>query len=116
MSPEQARGRPVDRRTDIWAFGVLLFEMLTGARLFAGETVSDTLAAVLKTDPDWARLPAGTPPSLERLARRCLERDPRARCATSARRASRSSDPPWPTRRRPAAGLVVPSRTRCPGR
>jgi serine/threonine-protein kinase len=79
MSPEQARGRPVDRRTDIWAFGVLLFEMLTGARLFAGETVSDTLAAVLKTDPDWARLPAVTPPSLERLARRCLERDPRAR-------------------------------------
>jgi Tol biopolymer transport system component len=79
MSPEQARGRPVDRRADIWAFGVLLFEMLTGARLFAGETVSDTLAAVLKSDPDWTLLPKGTPPSLERLLRRCLERDTRTR-------------------------------------
>ena len=79
MSPEQARGRPVDRRTDIWAFGVLLFEMLTGTRLFAGETVSDTLAAVLKSDPDWALLPKGTPPALERLLRRCLERDARTR-------------------------------------
>ena len=79
MSPEQARGRPVDRRTDIWAFGVLLFEMLTGTRLFAGETVSDTLAAVLKSDPDWALLPKGTPPVLERLLRRCLERDTRTR-------------------------------------
>ncbi len=79
MSPEQARGRPVDRRTDIWAFGVLLFEMLTGTRLFAGETVSDTLAAVLKSDPDWALLPKGTPPALERLLRRCLERDTRTR-------------------------------------
>ena len=79
MSPEQARGRPVDRRADIWAFGVLLFEMLTGTRLFAGETVSDTLAAVLKSDPDWTLLPKGTPPALERLLRRCLERDARAR-------------------------------------
>jgi serine/threonine-protein kinase len=79
MSPEQARGKPVDRRADIWAFGVVLFEMLTGTRLFAGETVSDTLAAVLKSDPDWALLPKGTPPSLEGLLRRCLERDTRTR-------------------------------------
>ena len=58
MSPEQARGKPVDKRTDIWALGVVLFEMLTGTRLFHGETMSDTLAAVLKTEPDWTELPA----------------------------------------------------------
>ena len=79
MSPEQARGKPVDRRADIWSFGVVLFEMLTGARLFAGETVSDTLAAVLKTDPDWNLLPKDTPPTIKRLLRRCLERDARRR-------------------------------------
>jgi serine/threonine-protein kinase len=79
MSPEQARGRPVDKRTDIWAFGVVLFEMLTGRRLFDGETVSDVLAAVLKGDPDWALLPSGTQPDVARLLRRCLERDPRTR-------------------------------------
>ncbi len=79
MSPEQARGKPVDRRADIWAFGVLLHEMLTGRRLFSGETVSDTLAEVLKTDPDLAALPHGTPPAVERLLRRCLVRDPRHR-------------------------------------
>jgi eukaryotic-like serine/threonine-protein kinase len=59
MSPEQARGMPVDKRSDIWAFGVVLFEMLAGRQSFGGETVSDTLAAVLKSDPDWAALPAG---------------------------------------------------------
>ncbi|MCM2257765.1 MAG: protein kinase, partial [Vicinamibacteria bacterium] len=79
MSPEQARGKAVDRRADIWAFGVVLFEMLTGDRLFQGETVSDTLAAVLKTDPDWARLPADLPPAVLRLLKRCLERDPKQR-------------------------------------
>jgi Tol biopolymer transport system component/tRNA A-37 threonylcarbamoyl transferase component Bud32 len=79
MSPEQARGQAVDRRADIWAFGVILYEMLTGSRLFTGETVSDTLAAVLKTDPDWERLPGDTPPALRRLLRRCLRRDPRER-------------------------------------
>jgi len=79
MSPEQARGKPVDRRADIWAFGVVLFEMLTGTRLFAGETVSDTLAAVLMNDPDWALLPKDTPPSALRLLHRCLERDTRTR-------------------------------------
>jgi serine/threonine-protein kinase len=79
MSPEQARGKAVDKRADIWSFGVVLFEMLAGRRLFAGETVSDTLAAVLKTDPDWALLPSGTPPSVRALLQRCLDRDPRTR-------------------------------------
>jgi len=79
MSPEQARGKKVDRRTDIWAFGVVLWEMLTGRRLFEGETVSDVLAAVLRADPDWKALPAGTPRALRRLLERCLARDPRSR-------------------------------------
>jgi len=79
MSPEQARGRPVDRRADVWAFGAFLFEMLTGERAFGGETVSDTLAAILTRDPDWSRLPAGTPPRVAELLRRCLDRDPRRR-------------------------------------
>jgi Tol biopolymer transport system component len=79
MSPEQARGKPVDKRADIWAFGVVLFEMLTGKRLFQGETVSDTLAAVLKTDPDWSLLTAETPARIRALLRRCLTRDPRLR-------------------------------------
>ena len=79
MSPEQARGKRVDRRADIWAFGVVLFEMLTGRRLFQGETVTDTLAAVLKTDPDWRLLPAETPGRVRELLGRCLDRDPRQR-------------------------------------
>jgi Tol biopolymer transport system component len=79
MSPEQARGKAVDKRADIWAFGVLLYEMLAGRQLFAGETVSDVLAAVLTREPDWGALPATTPPGLRRLLRRCLERDPRRR-------------------------------------
>jgi Tol biopolymer transport system component/aminoglycoside phosphotransferase (APT) family kinase protein len=79
MSPEQARGKPVDRRADIWAFGVVVYEMLTGRRLFGGETVSDVLAAVLTREPDWTALPAGTPPTVRRLLGRCLDRDPRRR-------------------------------------
>ena len=76
MSPEQARGKPVDKRADIWSFGVVVFEMLSGGRLFDGETVSDTLAGVLKADLDWKALPAATPAGVRRLLRRCLERDP----------------------------------------
>jgi Tol biopolymer transport system component len=79
MSPEQARGRPVDRRADIWAFGVVVFELLTGARLFEGDTVSDTVAAVLRQDIPWDRLPPATPARLTRLLRHCLDRDPRNR-------------------------------------
>jgi serine/threonine-protein kinase len=79
MAPEQARGRAVDKRADIWAFGVVLWEMLTGQRLFVGETVSDVLAGVLKTEVDFAALPAEAPPAVRRLLRRCLERDPRNR-------------------------------------
>ena len=79
MSPEQARGKPVDKRTDIWAFGCVLYEMLTGSRAFSGETPSDTIVAVLERQPDWSRLPASTPPGVLRVLRRCLEKDPRHR-------------------------------------
>ena len=79
MSPEQARGGAVDKRADIWAFGVVLFEMLSGRSLFAADTVSDTLAGVLKTEVDFAALPAATPPALRQLLRRCLERNPKNR-------------------------------------
>jgi Tol biopolymer transport system component len=79
MSPEQARGRSVDKRADIWAFGAVLYEMLTGRKAFEGETVSDTLAAVLRADVDWTALPRETPPSVRRVLRRCLDRDLRTR-------------------------------------
>jgi hypothetical protein len=79
MSPEQARGKAVDKRADIWAFGVVLYEMLTGRRLFEGESVTDVLAAVVTRVPDWNALPDSTPPGVLRLLRRCLERDPRKR-------------------------------------
>jgi len=81
MAPEQARGKVVDKRADIWAFGVVLFEMLTGRRLFAGEEVSDTLALVLTREPDWSSLPAATPRPIVRLLRRCLVRDRAKRLA-----------------------------------
>jgi serine/threonine protein kinase/sugar lactone lactonase YvrE len=79
MAPEQARGKSVDRRADVWAFGVVLYEMLTGGRLFAGETVSDTIAAILTQTPAFERLPATTPSSVRRLLERCLDRDPKQR-------------------------------------
>lgn len=79
MSPEQARGYEVDRRTDIWAYGVILFEMLTGEKLFAGETASDTMAAILRQEPDFDQLPESTPPTLVHVIRRCLEKDPQKR-------------------------------------
>ena len=79
MSPEQARGKPVDKRSDIWAFGCVLYEMLTGTRAFEGETISDTLAAILTRDPDWSRLPPTAPAHLVRLMRECITRDSRLR-------------------------------------
>jgi len=79
MSPEQARGQSVDKRTDIWAFGCVLYEMLTGHAAFPGETVSDTIAAILEREPDWAALPATTPAMVARLLKRGLEKDPKRR-------------------------------------
>ena len=76
MSPEQARGKPVDARTDIWAFGCVLYEMLTGRATFAGETLADTLAAIIERDPEWKTLPVSTPPAILHLLRRCLDKDP----------------------------------------
>jgi eukaryotic-like serine/threonine-protein kinase len=79
MSPEQARGLPVDKRTDVWAFGCVCFEMLVAKRAFDGATFSDTIAAVLAHEPAWSLLPSATPPSVRRLLHRCLDKDPRRR-------------------------------------
>ena len=79
MSPEQARGKTVDKRTDIWAFGCVLYEMLTGRRAFAGGTVSDIIARILERDPDWQLLPKRTPANVCRLLQRCFEKDPKRR-------------------------------------
>jgi eukaryotic-like serine/threonine-protein kinase len=79
MSPEQARGRPVDARTDIWAFGCVLYETLAGRRAFTGEDVNGTLAAVILREPDWTALPPETPASIRRLLARCLRKDPKQR-------------------------------------
>ena len=83
MSPEQARGQPVDKRTDIWSFGCVLFEMLAGRTAFGRDTVTDTLAAILHTDPDWGALPPLTPPSLRRLLQRALAKDHKERLRDS---------------------------------
>src|SRR4029434_333833 len=79
MSPEQAKGRAADKRSDVWAFGCVLYEMLTGKRAFEGEDVSDTLAAVLRGEPDWAAVPDNVSASISLIVRRCLERDRRKR-------------------------------------
>ena len=113
MSPEQARGWEVDRRTDVWSFGCILFEMLAGARAFAATTHADTIAAVLEREIDWNALPASTPSSIVRLLRRCLARDPKRRLRDigdahleledaarepASDRAIRVDDPRWKTR------------------
>ena len=79
MSPEQARGNAVDKRTDIWAFGCVLFEMLVGQPAFAGATVTDTLAAIIEREPPWTMLPEATPATVRRVLQRCLEKDPKRR-------------------------------------
>src|SRR5262252_4570630 len=79
MAPEQARGKTVDRRADIWSFGVVVFEMLTGRRAFGGDGVSHTLALVMTQEPEWAAVPSSTPPALRGLLRRCLDKDPKRR-------------------------------------
>ncbi|MGH7856519.1 MAG: protein kinase domain-containing protein, partial [Candidatus Binatia bacterium] len=79
MAPEQAKGFAIDKRADIWAFGVVLYEMLVGGSLFAGDSVGDTLAAVIRAEIDLGRVPAETPASIRSLLRRCLERNPKNR-------------------------------------
>jgi serine/threonine-protein kinase len=79
MSPEQARGKAIDKRADIWAFGCVLFELLTGKKAFSGETVSDTLASIIKPNPEWDLLPTETPPAIRELLERCLEKDSKRR-------------------------------------
>ena len=84
MSPEQAKGRPADKRGDIWAFGCVLYEMLTGSRAFPGDDITDTLANVLKTEPDLAALPSTVPSAVTSVIRRCLQKDRTRRLVTSA--------------------------------
>jgi serine/threonine protein kinase len=84
MSPEQAKGKAVDKRTDIWAFGCVLYEMLTGHRAFGGEDLTDTLAAIVRGEPDWAALPPNTPPPIRQLMEGCLQKDRKARVADVA--------------------------------
>jgi len=84
MAPEQARGKPADKRSDVWAFGCVLYEMLTGARAFEGDDIADTLANVMKVEPDWSRLPHSLPPAITVLLRRCLAKDARQRCGDMA--------------------------------
>jgi serine/threonine protein kinase len=84
MSPEQAKGKSVDKRADIWAFGCIFYECLTGKKAFEGETVTEMLAAILKSEPDWQALPAATPPSIRLVLRRCLEKDVHRRFQNAA--------------------------------
>ena len=118
MSPEQAQGQPTDRRTDVWAFGCVLFEMLSGKRAFTGDTASATLEQVLTTDPDWTALPEPLAPSIARLLRRCLQKDRRQRLADIAdarleideaanQRVETTRSPAWSLRSVALGALVV---------
>jgi serine/threonine protein kinase len=112
MSPEQARGQVVDKRTDMWAFGCVLYEMLTRQRAFGGDSPTDVLTAVVATEPDWTRLPAETPAAIRTLLRRCLEKN-RARRLDSATAARLEIDDALVT---PAAQTLVDSeRIQWPG-
>jgi len=113
MAPEQARGKAVDRRADIWAFGVILYEMLTGERLYAGETVTDIIAALVTRDPDWSKLPADTPVTVRRLLQRCLQKDPRKRLRDIGDAALELSESPADDSAvRPAPAIARPRRGR----
>jgi serine/threonine-protein kinase len=101
MSPEQARGKSVDRRTDIWAFGAVLFEALSGRKAFAAETVTDTLAAVVRGEPDLAALPGATPARVRDLVSRCLRKDANGESSTSETCGSRSRKPARPNNQSP---------------
>jgi eukaryotic-like serine/threonine-protein kinase len=115
MSPEQALGKSVDRRADIWAFGCVLYEMLTGRMAFRGEAVTDTLAAVIRADPDWSVLPTSTPHAVRALVRRCLHKDPRqrlqaigeARIQCEEVRSDAAESESHPSRMRPWTSWVV---------
>ena len=108
MSPEQARGLRVDKRTDIWAFGCVLYEMLTGRRAFAGATASDSLANVLEREPEWSALPASAPESILRLVKRCLQKDPADRLRDIADARLEIDE----ALARPAAAVTTPARRR----
>ena len=108
MSPEQASGKAADRRADIWSFGTVLYELLTGRRAFAGESVSDTLASVLKVEPDWSHLPADTPSAIRRLLQRCLTKDRRQRLQAIGDARLDIED----AQRAPSREAVTPSRQR----
>jgi serine/threonine protein kinase len=116
MAPEQAKGLPVDKRADIWAFGVVVYEMLAGGRLFSGDSVPETLAGVLRNEIDFGLLPAGTPPAMRRLLRRCLERNPKnrlhdiadARIVLEEMAAGRADETPTIVTAAPAAQSVSP--------
>jgi predicted Ser/Thr protein kinase len=112
MSPEQAKGKIVDKRADIWAFGAIIFEMLTGRRLFEAETISETLAGVLVQDIEWERLPAATPPSLRALLERCLQKDPKLRLRDVGEARIVLADPTATVAMRAAIGAPVAARRR----
>ena len=109
MSPEQARGQEVDKRTDIWAFGCVLFAMLTGRTPFAGDTLSDAIAATLSSEPDWSALPPDTPESIHRLLQRCLQRDLRRRLRDIGDACADLDEPMQPRRRTGVASVGSPA-------
>jgi serine/threonine protein kinase len=116
MSPEQANGKPVDRRADIWSFGVVLWELLTGRRLFEADTVTQTLAEVLRGPIDFEKLPSATPAEIRRLLRRCLDRNVKNRLQAVGE-ARIAIEPPWLERRQNMRGSpVIPTAFGLPGR